>query len=82
MSKSGARVMRVPAGRHTFVIHDNSSAHNFRLRRGSNVLRQTTVAFAGKRRWTGVRIRAGRTYAYDCAAHASTMRGTFRGVRG
>ena len=77
---SGTRVTRVPAGLHTFVIHDNSSGHNFRLRRGSTVLRSTTVAFVGQRRWTDVRIRRDRTYTYDCAPHASEMRGTFRGV--
>ena len=78
---AGTRVTRIPAGLHTFVIHDNSSHHNFRLRRGATVLRKTTVAFVGQRRWTNVRIRAGRTYTYDCVPHASSMRGTFRGVR-
>ena len=79
---AGATVSRVPAGLHTFVIHDNSSSHNFRLRQGSNVLRKTGVSFQGQRRWTDVRIRAGRTYTYDCVPHASSMRGTFRGVSG
>ncbi|MBW3592200.1 MAG: hypothetical protein KY396_00715 [Actinobacteria bacterium] len=78
---SGARVSRIPAGLHTFVIHDQASQHNFRLRRGSTVMRQTTLAFVGRRRWTNVRIRAGRTYTYDCVPHASFMSGTFRGVR-
>jgi len=77
---AGNRVSRIPAGSHTFLIHDNSSMHNFRLRRGSTVMRSTTLSFVGTRRWTGVRIRAGRTYTYYCSAHPSSMSGTFRGV--
>jgi hypothetical protein len=77
----GVRVRTVRAGLHTFVIRDRSSAHNFRLLVRGRVLRATTVPFIGRRVWRNVRIRAARTYVYDCRPHLSFMRGTFRGVR-
>jgi hypothetical protein len=77
----GRTVARIPAGRHTFVIRDRSADHNFRLLHRGTVLRATTVPFVGRRVWRGVRIRAARTYVYDCRPHRTSMRGTFRGVR-
>jgi len=77
----GVKVRRIPAGLHTFVIRDRSAAHNFRLLLRGRVLRATTVPFVGRRVWRGVRIRAARTYVYDCRPHRTNMRGTFRGVR-
>lgn len=77
---AGVTVSRIRAGSHTFAIRDRSSSHNFVLRRGSTTLRATGVAFTGRRTWT-VSIRAGVTYVYLCAPHASGMRGSFRGVR-
>jgi hypothetical protein len=78
LNSSGNVVRRVPVGRHRFVIHDNSSSHNFVLRRGSVRLLGTSVSGTGviARR---VRIRAGR-HVYFCAPHAGWMRGGFRGV--
>jgi plastocyanin len=76
---SGVKVTRVRAGRHTFLIHDNSSAHNFVLRRGSTRLRATGVSFRGVRSWS-VRIVRGGRYVYLCRPHYRTMRGGFRGV--
>ena len=72
---AGARVTRIPAGRHTFVIHDRSTAHNFVLRRGTTRLRATSVAGTGRATWR-VRIRAG-AYVYFCAVHPE-LRGSFR----
>jgi plastocyanin len=72
---SGNRVSRIPAGTHTFVIHDTSSAHNFTLRRGSRTLRATGTEFRGTRTWRGVRITRG-SYTYLCTTHPR-LRGTF-----
>lgn len=78
LTGSGVRVARVPAGRHRFLIHDNSRAHNFVLKRGRTTLRRTTLAFKGQRTWT-VRILKAR-HVYLCSSHPRTMRGGFRGV--
>lgn len=77
---SAVTVARIRAGVHTFVIHDNSPNHNFVLKRGTRILRHTTVPFTGTVTWR-VRIRARRTYVYFCRPHASSMRGSFRGIR-
>jgi plastocyanin len=73
----GTIVRRVQHGRHTFVIRDRSSIHNFHLF-GPGVDRRTGVAFTGRRRWE-VRLRAG-TYRYRCDPHRTTMRGRFTAV--
>ncbi len=73
---AGARVARVPAGRHTFVVHDRSPAHNFTLRRGTTRLRATSTEGTGTYRWRRVRITRG-TYVYFCSTHPD-LRGRFR----
>jgi hypothetical protein len=70
----GTIVRRVQHGRHTFVIRDRSSIHNFHIF-GPGVDRRTGVAFTGRRRWS-VRLRTG-TYRYRCDPHRTTMRGRF-----
>jgi hypothetical protein len=73
----GASVSRMAAGRHTFLIHDLSSSHNYVLARGSAVVRRTGVDARGVTRWRGVSIRAGR-YTVYCATHRSSMTRRFR----
>jgi plastocyanin len=70
----GTVVRRVEHGRHTFVIRDRSSIHNFHLY-GPGVDRRTGEAFTGRRRWI-VTLRAG-VYRYRCDPHRTTMRGRF-----
>lgn len=70
----GTIVRRVQHGRHTFVIRDRSSIHNFHLY-GPGVDRRTGEAFTGRRRWI-VTLRAG-VYRYRCDPHRTTMRGRF-----
>jgi len=74
---NGNDVTSVAPGRHTFVIRDRSTAHNFVLLRGQTELRRTGVEFRGKRTWT-VRIRRGARYRYHCSTHPTAMRGSFR----
>jgi hypothetical protein len=76
-TRSGAAVVKVPAGRHTFVVRDRSPFHNFVLARGTTRLRWTTLDYQGTVRWT-VRIRPGATYKYFCASHRRAMHGSFR----
>ena len=73
----GARVARVPAGRHTFLIHDLSSTHNFVLARGGTIVRRTGVSAIGVFTWRRVRISRG-TYSFYCATHRRQMHGSFR----
>jgi plastocyanin len=70
----GTIVRSVQDGRHTFVIRDRSSSHNFHLL-GPGVDRKTGVGFTGRRSWT-LTLEAG-TYRYRCDPHAGTMRGRF-----
>jgi plastocyanin len=70
----GSAVRSIQDGRHTFVIRDRSSRHNFHLL-GPGVNRRTGVAFTGRRRWS-VTLSVG-TYRYRCDPHRATMRGRF-----
>jgi hypothetical protein len=72
----GTVVHSIGHGRKTFIIRDRSSAHNFHLFGPGSVDRATGIAFIGRRKWRGVRLRAG-TYTYRCDAHTSTMTRTF-----
>jgi len=71
---NGTVVQSVQDGRHTFVIRDRSSSHNFHLL-GPGVDRKTGVGFTGRRSWT-VTLQEG-THRYRCDPHAQTMRGSF-----
>ena len=70
----GTTVRRIRDGRHTFVIRDRSSRHNFHLL-GPGVNRKTGVGFTGRRRWS-VTLQVG-TFRYRCDPHRTTMRGRF-----
>ena len=76
---NGTIVHRMRHGRHTFVIRDRSSMHNFHLIR-PGVDRKTGVAFTGRRRWS-LRVSVG-TYRYRCDPHPTTMRRRFRSSEG
>lgn len=71
---NGTVVRRIASGRHTFVIRDRSSMHNFHLL-GPGVDKRTRVAFTGRRRWT-VTLSDG-SHRYRCDPHRATMRGRF-----
>jgi hypothetical protein len=73
---NGNDVTSVAPGRHTFLIRDRSSMHNFVLLRGSTELKRTGVEFRGKRTWT-IRIRRGARYKFHCSTHPRQMRGSF-----
>lgn len=75
--RNGTLVRTLAAGRHTFVIRDRSSIHNFVLARGQNRIRGTGISFVGTETWQ-VRIRRGAIYRYFCQTHTAQMSKTFR----
>jgi NitT/TauT family transport system substrate-binding protein len=70
----GRAVTRLPRGRYTFVVNDQSRTQNFRLR-GPCVTRSTSVRGTGRSTWT-VTLRRG-TYTFSSSTRAS-LRRTFR----
>lgn len=73
--KAHAKAVKTLApGRYIFVIHDNSSIHNFHLT-GPGVNKKTTVGGTGKTTWH-LTLRSG-TYKFVCDPHASVMKGKF-----
>jgi plastocyanin len=69
-------VKTLKAGRHTFVVADKSSIHNFEIE-GPGVDREiTTVSFVGTKTVTLLLKRG--VYKYYCKPHESTMHGSFR----
>ena len=75
--RNGTVVRTLAPGRHTFVIRDRSSIHNFVLARGQNRIRGTGISFVGTQTWR-VRIRRGAVYRYFCQTHRAQMSKTFR----
>jgi plastocyanin len=76
-NKAGSNVTSIPAGKHTFVVKDASTIHDFRLSLGGTDLRKTTLEFVGTKTWT-LTLKKGRTYRYYCSVHTSEMSKTFR----
>jgi plastocyanin len=71
--KSGTKAVKtIKAGTYTFVIHDDSSIHNFELDgpHGKSWT-FTSIEFKGTKTVT-IALKAGKYKAY-CAAHESTM---------
>jgi plastocyanin len=73
----GGAVATIPRGRHTFVITDRSTVHNFVLKRGATVVRRTGISATGTFTWRRVRVVPGR-YTFLCTTHAREMRRSFR----
>jgi plastocyanin len=75
VTKGGAKVRSVKAGKYTIVIRDKSNIHNFHLK-GPGLNKLSSVSFVGNKTWT-VTLKAG-TYRYVCDPHASSMKGSFK----
>jgi plastocyanin len=73
LKKAGKKVTTLPAGAYTITVQDKSNFHNFALS-GPGIRKSTTVSFVGTKTWS-VTLRRGK-YAYVCAPHALSMRGT------
>jgi plastocyanin len=76
LTKSGAKVTKLKAGKYSITVNDRSSIHNFHLT-GAGVNKKTTVGGTGKTTWT-VTFQKGKTYRYVCDPHASSMKGSFK----
>ena len=77
LTKGGAKVKTVKAGKYTLVIRDKSNIHNFHLKGAVN--KSTGVSFVGTKTLT-ITLKAGK-YTYVCDPHASSMKGSFTVTR-
>ena len=79
LTKGGAKVTSLTAGKYTIVVNDKSAIHNFHLT-GPGVNKTTGVGAIGKSTWT-VTLKKGKKYQYICTVpgHAAGgMKGTFK----
>jgi plastocyanin len=74
LKNHGKTVKTLAPAKFAFVIHDNSSIHNFHLT-GPGVNKKTSVGGTGTTKWT-LTLRKG-TYRFVCDPHATTMKGSF-----
>jgi plastocyanin len=75
LTKAGAKVKTLKAGKYAILIRDKSNIHNFHLK-GPGLNKLTSVGFVGNKTWT-VTLKKG-TYKFDCDPHASIMKGSFK----
>jgi plastocyanin len=78
LTKGGAKVAKVKAGKYSIAVNDLSGSHNFHLV-GPGVNKSTSVAGTGKITWT-VTLQKGKTYRFRCDPHASFMNGSFKAI--
>ena len=72
---TGHKVSQIAPGTYTIVVKDYSTIHNFHLF-GPGVDQSTDIAGTGTSTWTVTFGNA--VYKYQCDAHPTSMRGTFR----
>ena len=78
LTKGGAKVSSLKAGKYTFVIHDKASIHNFVIEQqqgGKFEKALTGVRFMGTKTVT-VTLKRGK-WKYYCAPHEAIMHGFF-----
>ena len=75
LTKSGAKVTKLKAGKYSITVNDLASVHNFHLT-GPGVNKKTSIGGTGKTTWT-VTLQKGKTYRYVCDAHPF-MTGSFK----
>jgi plastocyanin len=76
VTKVGKKVKTLPAGTYTLTVNDKASIHNFEMDGPKGYEKEfTKVPFKGSKTYT-VKLVKG-TYKYYCAAHESSMFGTF-----
>ena len=74
LTKAGAAVTTLPAGKYTLNVDDLSDIHNFHLT-GPGVDVTTDIAAKGKQHFT-ITLKAG-SYHFQCDPHATQMNGDF-----
>jgi hypothetical protein len=75
---SGRKILSIPAGTYTIVVHDRSAIHNFHLASNADptVDFRTDVPFVGDMTFVAT-FKAGIRYAYACEPHWQVMNGSF-----
>jgi len=76
LTKGGAKVAKLKAGKYSITVNDRASIHDFHLT-GPGVNKATSVPGTGKTTWT-VTLQKGKTYRFMCDPHASIMKGSFK----
>ena len=74
LTKGGAKVKTLKAGKYMLVVRDKSNIHDFHLT-GPGVNKTTSVGGTGSQTWK-VTLKKG-TYKYVCDPHKSVMKGSF-----
>lgn len=74
LTKGGAAVTTLAAGRYTLNVDDRADIHNFHLT-GPGVDVSTDVAGKGKKSFT-ITLKAG-SYHFQCDPHSASMNGDF-----
>lgn len=75
LTKGGAKVKSLKAGKYTITVRDRSRLHDFHLK-GPGVNKKTGVGYKGTLTWT-VTLRSG-TYNLFCDPHQRRMHASFR----
>jgi plastocyanin len=75
LTKGGARVVSLPAGRYSITVRDLSNEHNFDLR-GPATSKESSVGGMGTSTWN-LTLKKG-SYRFVCDPHASFMKGAFK----
>ncbi len=76
LQKDGADVTTLPAGTYSFIVSDQSAAHNFALVAPDGTPTElTTVPETGSETVT-IDLTAG-TWTFDCQPHSTSMTGSF-----
>jgi hypothetical protein len=76
LTKSGAKVAKLKAGKYSITVNDLSSSHNFHLT-GPGVNKKTSVGGTGKATWA-LTLQKGKSYRFVCDPHATIMKGSFK----
>jgi plastocyanin len=75
LTKSGAKIAKLKAGKYSITVNDLASVHNFHLT-GPGVNKTTSIGSTGRTTWT-VTLQKGKTYRFVCDAHPF-MKGSFK----
>jgi plastocyanin len=76
LTKGGAKVKTLKAGKYMLVVRDKSNIHDFHIKGPGLNKVVTSVSFVGTKKITIV-LKAGK-YSYVCDPHVPTMHGAFK----
>ncbi len=76
LQKDGADVTALPAGTYSFIVSDQSAAHNFALVSPDGTPTELTTVLETGSKTVTIDLTAG-TWKFKCEAHSSSMNGSF-----